>query len=754
MDIKKLINEMTLEEKASLCSGKNLWETKEIGRFGIPSITFANGPYGLSKKNCDSYDPVPATCFPTPTALAATWDVNLAYSVGKAIGEECLAENVNILFGPAVNIQRSPLSGRNFQYFSEDPVLSGEMGAAFINGIQSEGIGACVKYYIGNNQESHRQNINNIIDEQTLNEIYLSNFERVIKNSNPFAVMVAYNKINGIPCTENDYLLIDILRNKWNFNGLVLSDLYAVNSIINSLQAGLDLEFPNSPNNTKQIIEAVLSGTLDSSILDNAIEDILNTISKVIKPVKECECNIYDKEKHNDLAREVAEDSIVLLKNKRNLLPLKKDRLKNRKLAIIGEYAKETRYQGDGNSNVIPIMSENAYDEIIKLVGSSVKIYYEKGYNISKNSEDDNNTLLAEARKTARTADIVILFVGTPEYYDKEYTDKVNLDLPTDQVKLIKEIGKVQKNLIVVLSNGSPVTISSWAKYADSILETWLPGQASGGALAEILFGIANPSGKLPTTFPIQLSDTPTYLDYIDSENNLQYKEGLFVGYRYYDKKNMNVEFPFGFGLSYTTFKYSSLTLDKDILTDNDTLEIKLKVKNTGKYFGKEIVQLYIKNTDSNILRPEKELKAFTKVSLFPDEEKQVSFLIDTKDFSHYDINTNNWVIESGPYEILIGKSSRDIPLSKNIYVQSPYLPKTNYTRDTLAQEFLINPKTKAIVEPLLSSAAQSITSDTNAQEKLINYFKNIPIGRFTTLSNGTFTEKMLNDLLYSANEA
>ncbi|WP_342366979.1 glycoside hydrolase family 3 C-terminal domain-containing protein [Clostridium beijerinckii] len=421
---------------------------------------------------------------------------------------------------------------------------------------------------------------------------------------------------------------------------------------------------------------------------------------------------------------------------------------------MIGEYAKETRCQGDGNSNVIPIMSENAYDEIIKLVGSSVKIYYEKGYNISKNSEDDNNTLLAEARKTARTADIVILFVGTPEYYDKEYSDKVNLDLPTDQVKLIKEIGKVQKNLIVVLSNGSPVTISSWAKYADSILETWLPGQASGGALAEILFGIANPSGKLPTTFPIQLSDTPTYLDYIDSENNLQYKEGLFVGYRYYDKKNMNVEFPFGFGLSYTTFKYSSLTLDKDILTDNDTLEIKLKVKNTGKYFGKEIVQLYVKNTDSNILRPEKELKAFTKVFLFPDEEKQVSFLIDTKDFSHYDINTNNWVIESGPYEILIGKSSRDIPLSKNIYVQSPYLPKTNYTRDTLAQEFLINPKTKAIVEPLLSSAAQSITSDTNAQEKLINYFKNIPIGRFTTLSNGTFTEKMLNDLLYSANEA
>jgi beta-glucosidase len=751
VDIKKLINQMTLEEKASLCSCKNLWETKGIERLGIPSITLADGPYGLVKRTCDFYEPIPATCFPTPTALAASWDVDLAYAVGKAIGEECLAEDVNILCGPAINIQRSPLSGRNFQYYSEDPVLSGEMGAAFINGIQSEGVGACVKHYIANNQESHRQNINNIIDEQALNELYLSNFERVVKKGNPFAVMVAYNKINGIPCAENDYLLTDILRNKWNFDGLILSDLYAINSIINSLQAGIDLELPNSPDNIKKIIEAVLSGTLDLSVLDNAIEDILNIIFKVTQDKKDC--NVYDKEKHNNLAREAAENSIVLLKNKRNLLPLKRDRLKNKKIAIIGEYAKNPRYQGEGNANIIPIMFDNPYAEITKLVGNSIKVHYAQGYNVSIESTDDNNALLMDAKKAAKGADVAILFVGTPESYDAEYNDKPNMDLPANQVKLIKEIGKVQKNLIVVLSNGSPVIISPWAKHADAILETWLAGQASGGAIAEILFGIVTPSGKLPTTFPIQLSDTPNYLDSIDSENNLHYKEGIFVGYRYYDKRNMAVEFPFGFGLSYTTFKYSDLTLNKDVIKDNDTLEVKLKVRNTGKYFGKEVVELYIRNVASTVPRPEKELKAFAKIALFPGEEKEVSFALHLNDFSHYDINTNNWVVESGPYEILIGKSSRDIPLSKNIFVQSSYLPKTKYTSDTLAGEFLINSKAKPTIESLLNNAAQSITSDTTAQEKLVNYFKNIPISKFITLSNGTFTEKMLNDLLSSANE-
>ncbi len=751
MDVKNLISKMTLEEKASMCSGKNLWETQDIERLEIPSITLADGPHGLVKRSSDFLECIPSTCFPTSSALSSSWDIDLAYAVGKAIGEECLAEGVHMLLGPAINIQRSPLGGRNFEYYSEDPVLSGEMAAAFILGLQSEGTGACVKHYLANNQEHHRQNVNNIIDEQALNEIYLSNFERVVKKGNPFAVMTAYNSINGTPCTENNYLLTDILRNKWNFDGFILSDWHAVNSILNSLQAGLNLEMPNSSVSARNIIEAVLTGALDSSVLDDAVEHILNMVFKVIENQKICDS--YDAKQHNTLAREAAEDSMVLLKNKHNLLPLRKEKLKNKKIAIIGEYAKHTRCQGEGSSHVIPTMLENAYDEIVRLAGNSIKIHYKKGYEFSEKSNDDDD-LLKEAKKAAKDSDITILFVGTPQSYDAEYHDKTNIDLPSNQVKLIKEIGKIQKNLIVILNNGSPVAISPWSKYADAILEAWLPGQAGGGAIANILFGIVNPSGKLSSTFPIHLSDNPTYLDYVDYDNNLEYKEGIFVGYRYYDKKNIGVEYPFGFGLSYTTFDYSDLTLSKDVLKDNDTLEVKLKVKNTGKYFGKEVVELYTKNIISTIPRPEKELKAFKKISLFPGEEKEISFLLTKDDFSYYDPNIKDWVVESGPYQILIGKSSRDISLMKNIYVQSSYIPKTNYTRDTLAGEFLMNPKTKSIVEPLLTNAVQSITSDTQSHEELINYLKNIPINKFISLSNGSFTEEILDNLLNSANES
>lgn len=398
-------------------------------------------------------------------------------------------------------------------------------------------------------------------------------------------------------------------------------------------------------------------------------------------------------------------------------------------------------------------MLENAYDEIVKLAGNSIKINYAQGYNTSEEIIDDDNILLKQAKKVAKESDMAILFLGTLDSYDSEDYDKTNIDLPENQVKLIKEISKVQKNIIIVLSNGSPIIFSPWNKYADAILETWLAGQASGGAIADILFGLANPSGKLSSTFPIQLSDNPTYLDYVDAENNLAYKEGIFVGYRYYDKKNIAVEFPFGFGLSYTTFNYSDLALSKDVINSTDTLEVKLKVKNTGKYLGKEIVQLYIRNIISATPRPEKELKAFAKISLFPDEEKEVSFILNYSDFSYYDLNTNSWVVGSGPYEILVGKSSRDIDLTKDIFVQSSYVPKTNYTKDTFIGDFLISPKSKTIVEPLLEEAVQAVASDEDTREKFFNYFKNMRISRLSILTKGKFTEEMLDQLLESLNK-
>ncbi|WP_202127837.1 glycoside hydrolase family 3 C-terminal domain-containing protein [Clostridium sp. C2-6-12] len=744
---------MTLEEKALMCSGKNFWETQSIERLGIPSITLTDGPYGVVKRLSGFSDVIPATCFPTPSALASSWDVDLLYNVGKAIGIECQAEDVQILLAPGINIQRSPLGGRNFEYYSEDPVLSGEIGAAFINGVQSEGVGACVKHYIANNQEYHRQTVNNIIDEQALNEIYLYNFEIAVEKGNPFVAMAAYNKLNGIHCTENKYILNHILKSKWKFHGFIVSDWYAVNSIVNSLKAGLDLEMPSSNGfSSKKIVEAVLAGQLDEAIVDKALENILDIVFKVTKSKKE---NVYyDKNEHNKLAREVAKNCIVLLKNKHNILPLKKEKLRNKKIAVIGEYAKNPRFQGEGSAHVNPTMVENAYDEILKLGGNSIKIKYSKGYSTNEKNIYDNNVLIKEAQKTAMECELVILFIGTPDSYDREGFDRKNINLPDNQIKLLREIKKVQKNVIVVLSNGSPIVISPWYDYADAILETWLTGQASGGAVADVLFGIENPSGKLSATFPVQLSDNPTYLDFLDLEDNLQYKEGIFVGYRYYDKKNMEVAFPFGFGLSYTNFNYRELKLSKQIINENDTLEVRFKIKNTGKYFGKEIAQVYLKKYISNVQAPEKELKAFAKILLFPDEEKEVSFTLNTRDFSYYDVSSKAWIVDSGVVEILIGKSSRDICLIKKIYIKSSYIRKIKYTREILIREFLKNPKSKGFLEDIIKDFSQQASSDNKMQEIFISFLMDNPIEKLLSISNGKFTEKMLTELLEAVNKS
>lgn len=652
-----------------------------------------------------------------------------------------------------MNIQRTPLGGRNFEYYSEDPVLSGEIAAAFILGLQSEGIGACIKHYLADNQEYHKETINNIIDEKTLREIYLNNFEIAVRKGNPLAAMTAYNSVNGTPCSENSFFLTDVLRNEWNFNGIVVSDWFGINSIIDALQAGLDIELPYSYGiNTDKIIEGVLKGALDISILDKTVEDILNVIFTVTEAKKENAT--YDKLKHNELAREAAENSMVLLKNKHNILPLRKDKLKNKKIAIIGEYAKEPRYQGKGSSEVAPTMLENAYEEIDKLVGNSIKLTYAKGYNNSNQIIDDDDIFLREAKKIAKESDVVILFVGTSEFSDAEDIDRININLPNNQVKLIREIGKIHRNVIVVLFNGSPVSISPWSKYANAILEAWLPGQAGGGAIADILFGIVNPSGKLPTTFPAKVQDIPTYLDYVDPENNLYHKEGIYVGYRYYDIKDMEVEYPFGFGLSYTTFNYSDLSLNNDVIKETDTLEVKLKVKNTGKYFGKEIIQLYVKNFISTSPKSLKELKTFTKVTLFPGEEKEVIFKLNPNIFSHFDIAGHNWVVESGPYEILIGKSSREIVLSKNLYVQSSYVPQIAYTRNTLIGEFIKNQKSKPIIEPFLRTALQNIMPDEAQREQFGDYLKSMPIRKLIIVSQGAFTEEMLNNILSTVNKS
>lgn len=753
MDIDNLVNQLTLDEKASLCSGseKNMWQTEAIERLGIPSITMTDGPYGVVKRLSGFSDPVPSTCFPVSCAMSSSWDINLIYNIGKAIGEECQAENVNILFGPSMNIQRSPLGGRNFEYYSEDPILSSEMASAFVKGVQSQGVGACLKHFMANNSEYLRQNINNVISEQPFNEIYLYNFQRTIKSSNPYTIMTAYNKVNWEYCVKSRYLLTEMLRNKFYFDGFVLSDWYGVDSIVDSLKAGLDLEMPYSYGiSKKKIIDSVNNGDLDESTLNEAVKRILKVVFKV--KMAEKPNAQYSREEHNKFAREAAGDCIVLLKNENSLLPLKKEKLRKHKLAIIGEYAKNPRYQGNGSAHVAPTVIENGYDEIIKLVGNSVKINYSKGYNLLTSSSENDNLLINEAQKNATKSDVAIIFLGTPDSYDGETADRTNLDLPANQVNLIKEIYKVQKNIIVVLYNGSPVIFSSWYKYANSIIEAWLPGQAGAGAIADILFGIVNPSGKLSCTFPIQLPDNPTYLDYISPDNNLFYREDIFVGYKYYDKKNMQVQFPFGFGLSYTYFCYSNLELSKNVIKENDTLDISFTVKNIGSYFGKEASQLYVQYSKSPIPRPIKELKAFAKVPLNPNEEKSVNFTLNSRDFAYYDILTKTWQLESGPVRILVGKSSRDICLVGNIYIQSSYQPKITYTAENFARDFLSNPKTQNIIQPLLMSIAKLLSNDKALEQTISEFLKDMPIKKWIVISRGSFTEKMLAYIIALAN--
>ncbi len=669
--IKKLINRMTLEEKASFCSGATLWKTKSIERLDIPSIMMTDGSYGLRKHTGEKdylgiYQSEPATCFPSACALASAWDVALAEKVGKAIGKEGQSKNVSIILGPGANIKRSPLCGRNFEYFSEDPVLTGEMAAAWINGVQSQGVGASLKHYTAYNQEYERMTISAEIDERTLQEIYLSGFERVVKKAQPWTVMCAYNKVNGTFCSENKYLLSKLLKEEWGFEGFVVSDWDATNNRVDGLDAGLDLAMQGADGaNDKRIVEAVKAGELDESVLDQAVANNLRILFKIIDNNKENAS--HDEEVHHAIAREVAADSIVLLKNEDGILPLNKEKLS--KVAVLGAFAKKPRYQGGGSSRVNPTKLDCAYEEIVKLAGDAIEISYTQGYSIDNDNIDEITMKLA--RETAKDADTALVFVGLTEKHEPEGYDRTHMKLPSNQIELIEAVCSVQENVVVILTNGSPVTMTPWNEKAKGILETWLIGQAGGGAIADILFGNVNPSGKLAETLPIKLSDNPSYLNFPGKKGKVKYQEGIFVGYRYYDKKEMDVLYPFGYGLSYTTFEYSNLQISKKEMMDTDTLEVKVKVKNTGKIFGKEIVQLYVKDIECREIRPEKELKAFSKVILNPKEEKEVTFTLSQRDFAYYEEDINDWYVETGDFEILVGKSSREICLKDIVHITS-----------------------------------------------------------------------------------
>lgn len=738
-DIKKLISQMTLEEKASLCSGLDFWHTKPIERLGIPSIRMSDGPHGLRKEETMFSKTVPATCFPPASCLSASWDRNLIERVGKAIGEECQAENVQILLGPGVNIKRSPLCGRNFEYYSEDPLLSSEMAKHFIKGVQSEGVGTSIKHFAANNQEHRRLTVSAEVDERTLREIYLASFEKAVKEAKPWTVMCSYNRVNGVYASENEFLLTKVLREEWGFEGFVVSDWGAVNDRVKGLSAGLDLQMPYDGGwGDKKIIEAVKKGELPEEVLDKAVERILNIVFKAIENKKENAT--YDKEAHHRIAREVARECFVLLKNEEKILPLKKEG----RIGLIGAFARKPQIQGGGSAHVNPTMVDDAVEEIKKLVEGKAEIIYADGYKIETDEVDEK--LIEEAKEVAKKSDVVVIFAGLPERYESEGFDRPHMKMPENHNRLIEEIAKINKNVVVVLSNGAPIEMP-WVDKVKAILETYRGGQAWGGAVADVLFGVVSPSGKLPETFPKKLSDNPSYLFFPGEGDRSEYREGIFVGYRYYDKKEMEVLFPFGHGLSYTTFEYSDLSLDKKEMTDEEILRVKVKVKNTGDMKGKEIVQLYVRDVKSSVIRPDKELKGFVKVELEPKEEKEVTFELDKRAFAYYNVEIKDWYVETGEFEILIGRSSRDIVLKDTVFVRSTKQIKRKYHINSTIGDILDDPSAWEKLQKFLLELENrfSIPSYITAINRPENYLRNDCLRRmiFYYVRRGAYPEEV-----------
>jgi beta-glucosidase len=664
-DIHTIVSQMTLEEKAGLCSGADFWHTKAVEHLGIPSIMMTDGPHGLRKQsgNTDMVglnSSVPTTCFPTASATASSWDRELLQEIGGAMAEECLQEDVSIILGPGVNIKRSPLCGRNFEYFSEDPYLAGEMGASLIEGIQANGVGTSLKHYAANNQEYRRMTIDSIVDERTLREIYLPAFEKAVKKGRPWTVMCSYNRLDGEYACESHRLLTKILREEWGFEGIVVTDWGACNDRVKGLAAGQDLEMPSSNGrNDAKIIQAVKSGTLDEAVLDQAVERLIRIIFKAVENRKAG--FHYHPEAHHALARRAAAESAVLLKNDDAILPLKKEL----KIAVIGAFAKSPRYQGAGSSQINPSRMDTAWDELSRQVPV---LTYSAGYDLASDGVDE--ALVQEACVTAKDADVALVFAGLPAAYESEGFDRAHLSMPENHIVLINRVAKSNPNTVVVLSNGAPVEMP-WLGQVKAVLEGYLGGQAGGSAVVDVLLGKVNPSGKLAETFAHRLEDYPSTRYFPSGPKTVEYREGLYVGYRYFDKVKKAVLFPFGHGLSYTSFAYSDLNLSNPRISDQEELRVSIRVRNTGEVSGAEIVQLYVRDAIATIFRPEKELKGFQKVSLQPGEEKQVEFTLDKRAFAYYNLGIADWHVESGAFDILIGASSTDLRAAGNVWVES-----------------------------------------------------------------------------------
>lgn len=705
MNVSEVLKKMTLEEKAGMCSGLDFWNFKGVERLGVPSLMVCDGPHGLRKQeDADKADmlgingSITAVCFPTASALASSFDRKLLYDVGQTLGKECQAAGISVLLGPGNNIKRSPLCGRNFEYFSEDPYLSSEMAAAHIDGVQSEGVAVSVKHFCANNQETRRMISNSCIDERTLREIYLAAFEGAVKKAAPRTVMCSYNQVNGTFLAENKKLLTDILRKEWGFQGIVITDWGAVKDRVKGIEAGLNIEMPGTDGSSDaQIAAAVKNGILEEEKLDKIVEGILQLIDWCMEHRQAGIVFPYDKD--HAKAADVAKECAVLLKNEGQLLPLSKEQ----KMAFIGEFAEKPRYQGSGSSHI----RSWRVDSVLDMVKSGMDITYARGYDTS--SALTNQELLAEAVDAARRAETAVIFAGLPDAFESEGFDRKHLCLPDNQTELIRAVTAVQKNTVVVLHNGAPVEMP-WIDEVKAVLEMYLAGEGVGQAETALLFGDANPSGKLAETFPVKLAHNPSYLNFPGCGDEVRYQEGIYVGYRYYDKKELDVLFPFGHGLSYTTFEYSGIRLSKTSVTDKETLMVSCRVKNTGAVRGREIVQLYVGPLDPakrKIPAAVRALKGFEKLDLGPGEEKEAVFELDQNAFAYYNTTLGDWHTETGDYMVSIGASSRDIRLEEQVHVESTVAVPMVITEYTAMVDIMSTEKGRIVLEGMMPAAQE-----------------------------------------------
>ena len=654
MKYQDIISKMTIEEKAAFLSGKGEWETRNFERLGIPSIFCSDGPHGIRKQagagdHLGLNASLPATCFPTAATIANSWDEELGETLGKTLGEEAMAEGVNVLLGPGLNIKRSPLCGRNFEYFSEDPYLAGKMAASYVRGIQSQGVYACPKHFAVNSQELRRMAMDAVLDERTLREIYLTGFEIAVKEGKAKTIMSAYNEVNGVYANENKHLLTDILRKEWGFDGIVITDWGASNDHALGVAAGSNLEMPNPGlDSARELIEAVNSGKISISDVDARVDELLDAVMTLYVNAQN-KADDFDKNAHHMIARRAASESTVLLKNEGNILPLKA----GAKVAIIGDFAFVPRYQGAGSSLVNPTKIETVSELVkgydLQVVGMS------RGY--SRNGAEDA-AMKKEALDLASRADVVLFFFGLNEDSESEGMDRLHMRIPQNQINLLQELGQANSNLVGIISAGSAIEMP-WHHYFKALLHCYLNGQAGAGAVLDILTGSINPSGKLSETIPRRLEDTPSYRYYPSRERTSEYSESLYVGYRYYDTAKVPVLYPFGFGLSYTTFEYSDIKADDK--------GVSFTIKNTGSMDGAEVAQMYVSLPGAKVFRPEKELKGFAKVFLKAGESKEVRISFDDKTFRYFNVKTNGWEVEDGSYVVMIGSSSANIRLKTEV---------------------------------------------------------------------------------------